>query len=94
MLGFIVIKVSFYNPCLSSYSSIAQPNSPFKSLLVLDFHVATFDAAQSNAYNKENCEITRDLFVGRHVLLFTIGVSKACILESELGLIPWRIAFF
>ncbi len=39
-------------------------------------HVATFDADASQAYNKENCEIARDLFEGQPGVTVTYWCEK------------------
>ncbi len=42
----------------------------------LRIHVATFDADASQAYNKENCEIARDLFEGQPGVTSTYWCEK------------------
>ena len=39
-------------------SSAASPS--------MRLHVATFDAGEGDAYNRENCQIAADLFAKRH----------------------------
>jgi len=39
-------------------------------------HVATFDVNESQAYNKENCEIARDLFEGQPGVSVTYWCEK------------------
>jgi hypothetical protein len=38
-------------------NSVTDPN--------MRLHVATFDAREDGRYNRENCEITQDLFAGQ-----------------------------
>lgn len=71
LTAIVVILLSFSLPAQSAIAFRVSEDAVYtlyrdsvldKSLRI---HVATFDADASQAYNKENCEIARDLFEGQ-----------------------------
>ena len=71
LTAIVVILLSFSLPAQSDIAFRESEDAVYtlyrdsvldKSLRI---HVATFDADASQAYNKENCEIARDLFEGQ-----------------------------